>query len=217
MLRIRPLLLWLLLAFIPAFAATARAEAPSRGATKTIYVTSNGWHSGIVIARADLPAGLIPEAADFPGAAYLEFGWGNRDYYTTPRKTLGLTLGAALPGDAVVHLAAYAAPPRAYPRYEVVALAVSEEGFRRLVAHLHASFARGAAPRAGKIAPGLLPASAFYPGTGTFHLFNTCNTWSAEGLAAAGLAVRAHGVQLAEELMSQLRPLARPAKPALSQ
>jgi uncharacterized protein (TIGR02117 family) len=210
MLRFRPLLLWLLLALAPALAAAARAE-------KTIYVTSNGWHSGIVIARADLPPGLIPEAADFPGAAYLEFGWGNRDYYTTPRKTLGLALGAALPGDAAVHLAAYAAPPRSYPRYEVVTLSLSDEGFRRLVAHLHASFARGTAPRAGKIAPGLLPSSAFYPGTGTFHLFNTCNTWSAEGLAAAGLAVRTRGVQQAEELMRQLRPLARPAKPALSQ
>src|SRR5689334_3263202 len=117
MLRIRPLLLLLLLALTP---AVARAD-------KTIYVTSNGWHSGIVIARADLPPGLIPEAADFPGAAYLEFGWGNRDYYTTPRKTIGLTLGAALPGDAAVHLAAYAAPPQSYPKHEVVTLTVSDE------------------------------------------------------------------------------------------
>lgn len=209
MFRIRPLL-WLLLLLAPALAAAARAE-------KTIYVTSNGWHSGIVIARADLPPGLIPEAADFPAAAYLEFGWGNRDYYTTPRKTLGLTLGAALPGEAAVHLAAYAAPPRSYPGHEVLALTVSDEGFRRLVAHLHAAFARGRAPRAVKIAPGLAPVSAFYPGTGTFHLFNTCNTWTAEGLAAAGLTIRAHGVQMAEELMSQVRRIARDAKPAQAQ
>ena len=216
MFRIRPLL-WLLLLLAPALAAAARAEAPSQGATKTIYVTSNGWHSGIVIARADLPPGLIPEAADFPAAAYLEFGWGNRDYYTTPRKTLGLTLGAALPGEAAVHLAAYAAPPRPYPGHEVVALAVSGDGFRRLSAYLHAAFARGGALRAGKIAPGLAPVSAFYPGTGTFHLFNTCNTWTADGLAAAGLPVRARGVQLAEELMLQVRRITRAAKPAQSQ
>ena len=206
MFRIRPLL-WLLLALTPALAAAARAE-------KTIYVTSNGWHSGIVIARADLPPGLIPEIADFPAATHFEFGWGNRDYYTTPRKTLGLTLGAALPGAAAVHLAAYAAPPRPYPGHEVVTLAVSADGFRRLAAYLHAAFARGGAPRAGKIATGLAPASAFYPGTGTFHLFNTCNTWTAEGLAAAGLMIRASGVQLAEELMAKVRGVARAAKPA---
>ena len=48
MLRIRPLL-WLLILLAPALAAAARAE-------KTIYVTSNGWHSGIVIARAAIQA-----------------------------------------------------------------------------------------------------------------------------------------------------------------
>lgn len=191
--------------------------APAARAETTIYVTSNGWHSGIVIARADLPPGLIPETADFPAATHYEFGWGNRDYYTTPRKTLGLTIGAALPGDAVVHLAAYAAPPRAYAGHEVVTLRVSDDGFRRLAAYLHAAFARGGAPRGRAIAPGLVPMSGFYPATGTFHLFNTCNTWTAAGLAAAGVPVRVSGVQQAEELMSQVRALARAARPALSQ
>ena len=205
MLRFRPLLLWFLLALTPvltlALTAAARAD-------KTIYVTSNGWHSGIVIARADLPPGLVPEIADFPGATHFEFGWGNRDYYTSPRKTIGLALGAALPGAAVVHLAAYAAPPRPYPKHEVVALAISDEGFRRLAAYLHAAFDRGGAARVRSMAAGLVPSSAFYPGSGTFHLFNTCNTWTASGLASAGLSIRASGVQLSEELMSQVRALA---------
>ena len=33
---------------------------------RIVHVTSNGWHSGIVIARADLPESAIPETADFP-------------------------------------------------------------------------------------------------------------------------------------------------------
>jgi uncharacterized protein (TIGR02117 family) len=206
MIRSRTLIVWLLLALAPAFAA--RAE-------KAIYVTSNGWHSGIVIARADLPPGLIPETADFPAATHFEFGWGNRDYYTTPRKTIGLTIGAALPGAAVVHLAALPGPPLAYPGHEVVRLRVSAEGVWRLAAYLHRSFARADAPRVRAIAPGLLPSSGFYPGSGTFHLFNTCNTWTAAGLAAAGVAIRAGGVQQAEELMSQVR--ARAAAPVPSQ
>jgi uncharacterized protein (TIGR02117 family) len=191
--------------------------APAARAEKTIHVTSNGWHSGIVIARADLPPGLIPETADFPAATHFEFGWGNRDYYTTPRKTIGLTIGAALPGAAVVHLAAYAAPPQPYPKHEVVPLIVSDEGFRRLAAYLHAAFDRGGAARVQAIASGLLPASEFYPGGGTFHLFNTCNTWTARGLATAGLSIRASGVQQAEELMSQVRALARTARPQPTQ
>jgi hypothetical protein len=33
-----------------------------------IWVVSNGWHSGIVLARADVPESVIPEIADFPQA-----------------------------------------------------------------------------------------------------------------------------------------------------
>jgi uncharacterized protein (TIGR02117 family) len=204
------LLIPALLVLGAAFGAAARAE-------KTIYVTSNGWHSGIVIARADLPPGLIPETADFSAATHFEFGWGNRDYYTTPRKTLGLTIGAALPGAAVVHMAGLARPPYAYPGHEAVALRISDDGFRRVAAYLHQAFARGGAARVAAVAPGLVATSAFYPATGTFHLFNTCNTWSARGLAVAGLAIRAGGVQQADELMTQVRALAGPAKPAVSQ
>ena len=85
-------------------------------------------------------------------------------------------------------------------------------GFRRVAAYLHAAFDRGGATRVRPMAPGLVPSSAFYPGSGTFHLFNTCNTWTASGLASAGFAIRAGGVQMAEELMSQVLALA--AKPS---
>ncbi len=184
----------------------AAAQAPGE---KIVFVSSNGWHSGIAIARADLPPGAIPETADFPNAAYFEFGWGNREYYPAPRKTLGLTLGAALPGAAAVHLSGLARHPREmFPGSEWIALRVTDDGFRRLVAYLRGSFERGAAFRAVASARGLYDFSAFYPATGTFHLFYTCNTWIAQGLAQAGLPVRFTGVQQAEELMSQLRALA---------
>ena len=57
-------------------------------AETTIYVTSNGWHTGIAIARADLPPGLVPEAADFPNAtvsrlACTEYRWPAGRHETT--------------------------------------------------------------------------------------------------------------------------------------
>ena len=68
----------------------------------------------------------------------------------------------------------------------------------------------GRVPRAPRLSsPGHYPFSNFYPGTGTFHLLNTCNTWTARGLAAAGLQVRVSGVLQAEALMGQLLALAR--------
>jgi uncharacterized protein (TIGR02117 family) len=175
-----------------------------------IHVTSNGWHTGIVVARASLPPGAIPEATDFPSAPYLEFGWGDAEYYPAPRPTLGMALGAAFGANpAIVHMVGLPAHPReVYPNSEVVELRISPDGFRRLVRYLDATFARDGAERISASAPGLYSFSRFYLATGTFNLFNTCNTWAARGLADAGVPVDASGVVRAEELMAQLRKIA---------
>ena len=75
--------------------------------THAVRVVSNGWHTAIVIGRAELVAtGLLPEADDFPDAVFLEFGWGDRVYYPAREKTLGMALDAALTETpAVMHLA----------------------------------------------------------------------------------------------------------------
>jgi len=187
--------------------AAGGAAAGAATAAVIVHVVSNGWHTGIVLARADLPAGAIPEAEDFPAAPYLEFGWGDAAYFPARSPTVAMALAAALtPTPAVVHLVGLPGPPRrVFAAAETIDVALPPAGFRRLVDYLEASFARGGARRAEAGAPGLYPFSRFYPATGEFHLFNTCNTWAARGLAAAGLPVTVAGTLRAEELMAQLR------------
>lgn len=197
---------WLVVAL-----ALLATPGPSSAAEQiTIHVTSNGWHSGIVVPRAALPPGRIPEADDFPGAPFLEFAWGDADYYPARDPGVGSALRAALISSAaVVHLAGLPSPPReVFPTAEIVALRLAPEGFAALIEYLHAAFAREGRVRTPPAAGGLYPFSRFYPATGRFSMFNTCNTWSARGMAAAGLGVRWDGVQRAESLMEQLRPLA---------
>ncbi len=171
----------------------------------TVFVSSNGWHTDITVARADIPDGRIPESADFGEARYLQFGWGDAEFYTTPDAGLGATLRAALPGPAVVHLAGLAVrPSEMFSGVEEIALTLSEPDFARLVDYLHESFERDGERRANSTAPGLYGFSRFYKATGEFHLFNTCNTWTARGLAAAGLDVSASRAQCAEDVMGQL-------------
>lgn len=175
-----------------------------------IFITSNGWHSAIVVPRAALPPDVLPEAADFPRAAYLSFGWGDATYFPEREPTTGMALRAALrPTPAVVHLAGLPAPPQdVFPGNEVVELAASAQAFEALAAYLDATFDRAGAERAQSSAPGLYRFSLFYPAKGKFHLFNTCNTWTAEGLEAGGWPIRITGTVTAEELMAQVRPLA---------
>lgn len=179
---------------------------------RTIYAISNGWHAGILLARSDLPTGLLPEAADFPTANWLEFGWGDREYYPNPRPTMGMALAAGLtPTPAVLHIAGRVALPEAAGKLEILPLRISEAGLRRMVERIDAAVERPAGQeRADSIAPGLYETSLFYPAHGEFHLFNTCNSWVARKLSWAGLPVTDTGVTMAEDLMVQLRSLAVP-------
>ena len=184
---------------------------PAAGAKNIIFITSNGWHSSIVIAAAELPPDRIPETTDFPGARYLEFGWGDAEYYPAKRATIAMTLRAALtPTPAVVHVAGLRVEPaRFFSGSEVIVVQASGSNFRRLIDFIDSSFERAGASRASASGPGLYATSRFYPATGKFHLNNTCNTWTARALDAAGFAIHIQGTSSAEDLMRQVRSLAR--------
>ena len=207
---------WLLgpaLALCAALLATCETAPPPPSGdggprSRLIQVASNGWHTAIVVPAPALAAtGLLPETADFPDAAFLEFGWGDRVYYPAKEKTLGMTLAAALtPTPAVMHMAGLAAPPdHRGTGLEVVSVALTEGGFLNLVEALAAGFERPGGARARAISRGLYPDSRFYNALGEFHLFNTCNTWTARMLRAGGVALSPAGIVTADGLMARLR------------
>ena len=213
--RPRPWIVLVLALLLTACVAAAPAPPPSQtylGAKTVIFVTSNGWHSGIIVAKADLPPDRLPETADFPEVRFFEFGWGDAVFYPAKQVTLGKTLRAALvPTPAIVHVVGLRAEPaRSFPKAEVVSLPIDDENFGRLVDFIDVSFERSGAARAAATGPGLYATSRFYPAKGSFHLFNTCNTWTARALAAAGFNVSASGTSRAEALMQQVRALVRP-------
>ncbi len=196
------------------FAACMAAASPPLDAqtqrTHSVAVVSNGWHAAIVIGRAELVAtGLLPEADDFPDAAFLEFGWGDRVYYPAKEKTLGMALEAALTATpAVMHMAGLARPPElAYANAEVLSFALSQEEFRQLVGAIAGQFERPEGSRTEPVSRGLYPDSNFYHAVGTFSLFSTCNTWIARMLRAGGVNVSPSGIVTADELVTRLRPV----------
>lgn len=187
----------------------APAFALAREAAQRIWVASNGWHSGIVLARADVPESVIPEIADFPHARFFEFGWGDAEFYPAREAGAWLALRAAFPGPAVMHVAGLPDhPARLWPQVTILPFAVDTQGLRRLLVFLRNSFDRAGAGRAEVTARGIYPFSLFYPATGRFHLFNNCNTWTAQALTAMGLGTSLGGVNTAEDLISRIRPFA---------
>ena len=167
-------------------------EPPPRGASephKTIYLVIHGWHAGIVLRRAHIPADIWPASGGGADAQYLEVGWGDADYYQTPGAHIGLTIKAALlPTASVLHIVGFNGPVPAYfPYSEIIGIELTHTGFGHLVRTIAASFATDAAGNAISIGPGLYGNSRFYRSRETYHLFNTCNVWTARALHAAGL------------------------------
>ena len=107
-------------------------QPPSSNAReRTVYVVSNGLHTTLILLRGDIAARQIPEIVDFPDAWYLEFSWGDAEYFPADKETLANVLRAAfLVSAAVLHVVPMGNTPiDNYPSAEIARISLSEAGF----------------------------------------------------------------------------------------
>lgn len=177
---------------------------------RTVFAVHDAWHSAVVIRTADIPAAVLPEIRDFPSAEYLEFSWGDRDYFPAPDGGLGLVLKAAFwSSGSVLHVVGFRdTVEKTFPSAEIVEIVLSEEGFKGLIQFISDTFSRPHPPASAEPRPGLFPNGRFYSAEGKFSIFRTCNTWVAEALRAAGLPISPGYVITAGNLGNQVRPFA---------
>ncbi len=199
------------LAWLAGCAARAPYPPPDAPLVASIYVVARGWHTEIVMRRADVAPGTWPEVADFPAAEYLMVGWGDRDYYPATEFNLWYGIKALFwPTPSVLHVVGFNAPPaQRFPYGEVVELRLTRAGLERLSAYIGASYERNGAARAAPLLPSPYEPGWFYPSVESFHLFRTCNVWVAAALRAAGLPVRPFLAVTTESVMKQVRGIGR--------
>jgi uncharacterized protein (TIGR02117 family) len=166
-----------------------------------IYVVNHDWHTGLVVKYDDIDPRLWPEKDDFPEALYLEVGWGDRDFYQTPRPGLGILLQAALksPASVLFVIGLPAAVTHYFPYADILEIPLSQRALEELARFIHATYKRDVTGQTIPLGPGHNHRySMFYRAEGDYSLFNTCNSWISKALQAAGLpiktALRAGGV-----------------------
>ena len=156
-----------------------------------VYVVNHGWHTGFVLPASDIQK-VIPELKNrFGDAPYIEFGWGDNEFYQAEEITSGITLKAIfLPTDSVVHAVAVTRKADKYFKHsEVEKFCLEDPEFKSLVKFITNSFYRDESGNILKLNHGIYGDSQFYKAKGDFHIFNTCNKWTAKGLESAGMNI----------------------------
>ena len=184
---------------------THRGSAPQTG---IIYVISGGWHTELGLPLEALSGPLATLKSEFPGARYLVFGWGARDYYMAQNPGIGDLLRAVASGPAVMLVIPLAISPEAFfGASNVFPLPASQDGIQSLTEFLWEYLAVDKEGHPRRAGTGPYPQSVFYASTGAYSLGHTCNTWTAEALGVAGLPVSAAGVVFAGQVIDQVRSI----------
>ena len=160
-------------------------------ARNEVYVVNHGWHTGFVVPASEIQH-VIPELKmRFGNAPYIEFGWGDNEFYQAEEITSGITLKAIfLPTDSVVHAVAVTRKADKYFKHsEVRKFCLEDPKFKSLVKFISSSFYRDESGNILKLNHGIYGDSQFYKAKGDFHIFNTCNKWTAKGLESAGMNI----------------------------
>lgn len=160
--------------------------------SKEIYIVNHGWHTGFAI-PADTIQSRLPQLVNrFTNTPYLEFGWGDKEFYQAEEVTSGLTLQAIFwPTESVMHTVAVPERPDIYfSNSEVKAFCLNRKQYALLISFIENSFYKDKSGSIISLEKGNYGNSQFYKAEGNYYLMNTCNNWTAKGLKSIGLNIR---------------------------
>lgn len=170
-----------------------------------IYVVKRRWHVDIGFAATDLQPPLASLRADFPEAEYLLFGFGDRHYLLDQDRGPGGMLAALWPGPGLMLVTSLTTSPQtAFGKHNVIEISVNPGQARNAQDFVWQSLA----VEKGSVTPlhvGPYDGSLYYAASQRYSAWHTCNTWAAQALQAADVAVRSLGVELSGQLWMQVR------------
>ena len=161
----------------------------------SIFVETNGVHTALVLPlvtaekdwRGDLPAADVA-APDRPYTD-VSVSWGDREVFLNtptwadlrPRTVARIVIGG---GDGLLHVAHYVRPA---PADDIRPLRVTPAEYRVIVQQIEAVLPARMPGEARRRYPGYGYQDVFYEARGRYSAGNTCNQWTSDTLAAAGV------------------------------
>ena len=168
-----------------------REPAPNTPGAIEIMVGSNGVHTELVLPlvtpekdwRADFPASDV--ALSNAPYTHLAISWGEREVFlNTPTwwdlSPMTVLRIAGVGAEGLIHASHYVRPA---PSDDFRPLTLTRDQYRRLVAAIERSLPQGERVRYD----GYGPHDVFYDAPGRYTASNTCNQWTSNMLAEAGV------------------------------
>ncbi|NJK28675.1 MAG: DUF2459 domain-containing protein [Acaryochloridaceae cyanobacterium CSU_3_4] len=169
-----------------------------------VYVVNWGFHTAIIVEQ---PQGWTLGPPNHPQAPYIEYGWGDKQFFMLSDTSIPTTLAAAiLPTPSVVYLRGRDAPPTAenYAR-QLYHRLISRQQLYALIGTLEQSFQRS--PQGNRVKPyPQVPefVGYFYPGREYYIIWSDCNAWTIKHLHRINIAKSDIPVIFSEQVGSSL-------------
>ena len=192
----------------------APAAAPAASQSADLYVLRRGKHTDLALPVAQVHGPLAALEQEFPGANYLVFGFGDRQYMLASHKNFFHALLAPFPGAGIMLVSGIGGTPeQVYGADHLAALRLSPAPIDAVESFIWQSFQPDASGVVRPYLPGKYTGNTYYASSKTYDGFYTCNTWTAEGLQAGGLPTHSSGVLFAEQVWDQVAGLKSAGSP----
>ncbi|QCK14460.1 TIGR02117 family protein [Mangrovivirga cuniculi] len=152
-----------------------------------IYLSTNGVHADIIIPIDYFDSAFINQLDTNPTVEYLSFGWGDENFYLNTTTWADLTVKNAITAlfvdsPTLIHLTKYSNVSDHWVKTNI-----NHQQLGKLKSQIVSSFEYDN----GKVqlleGAGYHSNDNFYKATGSYNLFNTCNSWTNKVLKNSGL------------------------------
>jgi uncharacterized protein (TIGR02117 family) len=169
------------------------------------YVIDHGMHTAVVVDAKPLAAKLGLSNTLFGQFKFIEIGRGDAGFYQAEEEAFSVTLKALfLSTPAVLHLSAYnKLPSKKFPLSKTVDIKLSKYAMEKLLDAIVSDFSLEQG-QAIELAPGRDKDSRFFQSKGSYHLFYTCNNWTADVIEQADYPIKHRWSFFSSSVMKQL-------------
>ena len=187
------------------FSTAAAKEFLQDDSLKTIYLIKQRWHTAIVFHTEDVDTTILPEVKYFKGAELIDIGWGDEAFYQHPDFDWDLAYQALFyPTPSTLRVEGIFISIIEYFNLSeiVVELKITNEQLKILQGYISDTIWRDEKNQHKVLSTQYLNRVYFLKANGEYHLFNTCNTWLANGLEQAGFDLE-DNIILTEQLFNE--------------